>query len=218
MVYNGAMPPDYPQQTPPSHPASYDFIMNPAAPPKKPLLPSGSNLAVRIGLVAGGLLVLLILFSIVKSLVVQSPDLTGFVVIAQDQQELIHLVSNTASNGQSGLSSNNKNLAATAQLSLSSNQSRVLQYLAANHKKVRSKDLNLKLSSTLDNQLANAQTAGTYDSTFQSIIASQLKTYISDLSSTYRSSSAKQQKGRALLKSLYAQASLLQNQVGSTGN
>jgi hypothetical protein len=223
MVYNEAMPPDYPQQTPPSLPPNnYDFIMQPAQAPKQSLfkLPGGGNhsIIIRIGLIAGGLIVLIILFSIVKSILIKGPDLSGYVTVAQDQQELIHLFSGAATNTTSlqALSTNDQNLTATASASLSSNQSQIITYLSNNHQKIKTKVLNLKINSALDSQLTTAQTAGTYEQTFQTVVQAQLSNYLKDLMSTYQSSSGK--KGRALLKSLYAQAVLLQGQANSTSD
>lgn len=210
------MPPD--STTPPNtpHPASYDFIMNPQQAPKQPKLklpgagPTG--LLARVALVGGGLIVLVILFSVIKGLIIKGPDFSGYVTVAEDQQELIHLVSNSASNSsQQNLDTNNQNLAATAQLSLASNQAQVLKYLSENHHKVSSKTLGLRLNTALDTQLTNAQTAGTYDQTFQSIMQSQLNGYMNDLKHTFQTSTGK--KGRAMLSSQYNQAVLLLNQA-----
>jgi hypothetical protein len=68
-----------------------------------------------------------------------------------------------------------------------------------------------KLNGQLDTELTNSQTAGTYDQTFQGILQSQLNSYKKDLAHTYNANTGPN--GRAMLKNLYAQASLLQSQV-----
>jgi hypothetical protein len=242
MVYNEAMPPDQPQQpyppyqppqppvqpplppappqptqSPPTgpHAPEYDFIMDPKKTSKGPLLPSfnSSSLITRVGVIAGGLLVLLILFALIKSLLFKGPDLSAYVTIAQDQQELIHLTS-TASSQFLTLSSSNKNMAATINITLLSNQNQILTYLAGNHHKVSTKTLNKGIDANLDTQLTNAQAAGTYDASFQSVVEDRLNAYLNDLSRTYQASSG--QKGRAILKSDYAQGVLLLNQAKSS--
>jgi hypothetical protein len=203
--------PGYPPQQPDLHPAPYDFIINPAAPAKAASfkLPGTNNSKLmRVVMLAGGLLILIILISIIKSLIFKGPDFTGYIGVAQDQQELIHLF--TSSAATQTLSASDQNLAATAEVSLTSNQTRLITYLSNNHQKINAKTLDLKLSSSLDTQLANAQTADTYQTTYQSIIQSELSDYLSDLTKTYNST--KGVKGRTLLKTFYAQGSLLLEQ------
>ncbi len=85
----------------------------------------------------GGLLALLIIFSILKGLFSSGPVLAPILTVAQDQQEIIHLVSNAAE--QQGVAKDNLNFAATTQLSLTTAQSDIIQYLAINHLKLSNK-------------------------------------------------------------------------------
>lgn len=164
---------------------------------------------------AGGLLVLIIIFVIIKSLFGGSGStLTAFVGIAQDQQELIHLATN-ASN-QTNLTVGNMNFAATAQLSLASSQAAIGKYLATGGHKVNAKTLDLKISTSLDSQLTNAATAATYDQTFEQIVTTKLTAYMHDLSQTYKLT--KGSKGRALLNDDYHQAQLLLTQLNAPPN
>ncbi|HEY5153035.1 MAG TPA: hypothetical protein VII55_03600, partial [Candidatus Saccharimonadales bacterium] len=181
-------------------------------------LPGGSSVAVRALVVAGGLMVLLVIFLIVKGLFGGGANLTSFVGIVQDQQELLHL---TGSAGQhqgqvQPLSTSNQNFAATAQLSLTSSQAALVTYLSGNGQKIKTKELNLKVSTTIDTQLTNATAAGTYDQTFQTIMQSQLTGYMNDLKQTYKQTNGK--RGHVLLNTDYEQAKLLLTQLTSPTN
>jgi len=195
--------------------------MSPQSSPKQPFklpgLGSGNSIMLRIGVAAAGLIVLLIVFAIIKSLIFKGPDLASYVTIAQDQQELLHLAGDAlSSQQQSALSEGSQNLSATIQAALASNQTQIITYLATNHQKINAKTLNLKVSTILDTQLTTAQSAGIYDPTFQGIMQAQLKAYMNDLQRTYQASNGK--KGRALLSSDYKQASLLLNQLVAVPN
>ncbi len=192
--------------------SSYDFIVNPEQLPSKRSLPGGNSMAMRALFAAGGLLILLVAFVIIKDLISGSSKLGLFVTVAQDQQELIHLATNATQ--QQDLSTSNQNFVATAQLSLSSSQSQIVSYLANNNMKVNPKTLSLKLNSSLDNQLTTAETAGTFNQTFQDTMKSQLDNYVGDLKQTYDQTSGK--KGHALLSSEYNQAQLLLSQVSAS--
>jgi hypothetical protein len=242
MVYNGAMPPDSPQpdqqpqyqgippvspENSPSHPQAYDFIVNPAAPAKHssslglPSLPSSNSKAIRMAYVAVGILILIILFVIVKGIVVGKPNFTSFVKVAQDQQQLISIASGVSSNNstsstaQQSLSTGNLNLAATVNLSISSDQSRVLSYLSKNHFKTSSKTLDLGVSNSVNTELTNAQTSGTYNQVFQQVIISSLNSYISDLNGAYNGAG---KNGKVILHNDYIQAKLLLTSANSPTN
>lgn len=190
----------------------YSFITNPEKPAKQPLLPSGNSLPQRALLATGGLLALVIIFVIIKSLLGGGgSNLTSFVGVAQDQQELMHLATNASQ--QKSLTVNDQNFAATSQLSLASSQATIVKYLSTNGHKVNLKTLNLKLSLSLDNQLVNAAAATTYDQTFQEITKTKLTAYLSDLQQTYKQTKGKN--GRALLNDDYNQAQLLLTQLNS---
>jgi hypothetical protein len=251
MVYNVAMPPEYPQQpnnpyvppenplpqptnTPPypspplpptpkqqpmPQPGAYDFIVKPLKPttPKRSLpgLPTPNSLLLRLAYAGGGLLILLILFVIAKGIIVGKPKLDSFVSIAQDQQELIHLATNASTSTSGGLSTGNQNVAATVQAVLGSNQIQITKYLSSNHLKTSVKTLGLRINTSLDTQLANAESAGTYNQVFQSTIDSQLVSYTNDLKQAYPEAGTE---GKALLSSDYKQAGLLYTEASSPSN
>jgi hypothetical protein len=202
-----------PQQQP------YDFIMNPEQPqaPKQKLpgLSPNSSLLQRLLLLGGGLVVLIIIIAIARSLLSPGTDYTGYVSVAQQQQELLHILSPEDDTTFQNLSANNQNFVATASLSLSSAQSQLIQYLGRNGQKVETKQLNLKLNAQTDQQLANAATAGTYDQTFSDVMKSELEQYVNTLVTTYKQATGKN--GRALLNDQYCQAQLLRKQLDPAG-
>jgi hypothetical protein len=188
----------------------YDFIMNPEKPSRPHLsLPGGSSKPVRAAFIAGSLIIVLILLSVVRGIFSDKPDLTSFISVTQDQQELIHLADNAGK--ERDLSLTNQNFVATAQPSLSSSQSEILTYLAANNLKMNSKTLNLKVNAQTDTRLTTAAAATTYNQTFQEIVKTQLEVYLKDLDQAYKQTTGP--KGRQLLKSDYRQAQLLLKQL-----
>ncbi len=189
----------------------YSFLMEPPQKPKKPLLPAASSGPVRWLFVGGGLLALMIVFVIVKSLLGGGSSLTGYATVVEDQQELIHLAANASQ--EQDLSTDNHNFVATAQLSLSSAQDDLLQYMKKNHVKISTKQLSAKISKATDDQLDAAASAGTYNQALQDVMKTKLNAYSNDLKRTYQANKGKV--GRALVSSDIDQAQLLINQVDS---
>lgn len=161
--------------------------------------------------IAGGLLVLLVIFIIIKGLFGGGSNLTPYDTVAEDQQELIHLVVNASQ--QTNTTVADQNFAATAQLSLTSSLADTVKYLANNGQKISTKILDSKVSTATDTQLVNAASAGTYDQTFQQVMQGKLTAYISDLQQAYRQTSGKN--GHALLSDEYKQAQLLLTQLNA---
>lgn len=190
---------------------AYDFIMNPdqAAGLKTPFL-SGSSLIARIGLVAGGLIILLVVFNIARGLLSGPSTVPYYLSVVQDQQAIIHLTS-TTSQPQTDISEANKNFSTTAQLSVASSQSAIIRLLAQNGEKIKTKEIGLKVSGSDDQRISAAATSGTYNETFREIMQSHLKTYMADLQKTYDKS--KGANGRALISDQFHQAELLNQQL-----
>jgi hypothetical protein len=207
------MPPNTPYQPapPPVQPHEYEFITNPGKPPRGPanLLPSGASLPIRIAIVAGGLLVLLIIFVIIKGLLSGGGNADALVTVAQDQQQIVHLT--TKANEQTGLSTINQNFAVTAQATVTSAQTQLITYLKTNGQKVGIKTLNLKVSTTLDEELKTAASNSTYNSTFKETMQSQLNDYQQALRTAYNQT--KGPKGRKLLSDQFNGAQLLKQQL-----
>lgn len=194
--------------------SEFDFFLNDGQqqPPKKSLLPSSSSLPVRIAIFGGGLVILLIVFTVVKGLISGSSPLPAFVSIAEDQQDLIHIVSLAAE--QQDLSTTNQNFAATAQLSLTSSQAEIVEYISNNGKKVNPAGLEQAIDTKVDARLEAAATAETYDQTFRDIMKAKLSAYANNLQSTYQQTDG--EIGQALLIDQFDQAKLLLTQLEAT--
>ncbi len=202
-----------PNQPPVSPANPYNFITDSASvPQKRSRLPGASSLAMRLAYVGGGLLVLIILFSIIRNVISGPSSLQAFLPVAQDQQEISHLLDNADKQQNQNFSAAAQNFIATAQLSIPSNQTDLLQYLAKNHYKVNPKDLSLKLSASVDSQLTTAAANSAYESTFVTTMANQLDGYKNDLRHAYAQTKGKN--GRSLLNSQFEQAKLLLIQLG----
>ncbi|HXR50424.1 MAG TPA: hypothetical protein VN778_05360, partial [Verrucomicrobiae bacterium] len=97
------MQPSYPPAPMTPQPNDYSFITNPAPPPKPGLPLPGNSFTARLVIALGGLLVLLILFAIIKSVLGGSSNQPALLSVAQDQQEINHLTANAAQSSQSQL-------------------------------------------------------------------------------------------------------------------
>lgn len=192
--------------TPGNLPPGYEFITS----PNKPQTTRGPSSPVKRALVVlGGLLVLLILFVFIKSLLSGGGNKPQLLSVVQDQQELIHL--STASQQETTLSITNKNFAVTAELGLTSDQSKLLHYASKDGLKLNKKLINRKVSLAVDKQLADASAASTYDTAFRTIMQTKLSVYQSDIKQAY--AKTKGRTGRALLKENYSSAQLLSQQL-----
>ncbi len=192
---------------------AYDFIDEPIQQQSRgPLLPTNSSLPMRIAIFGGGLVVLMILFVVIKGFLGGGSSYTALLSVTQDQQAIIHLTDNAQK--QSDLSESNENFSATANLSLASSRSDLVNYMAKNGKKVNLKELNLKISKTTDTQLVAAASAATYNETYKGIMQKKLTSYMNDLKQAFVETSGP--KGQALLNSQYEQAKLLLIQLEDT--
>lgn len=204
-----AFTPQYQEPEPSPGQPDYSFITNPHHPAPRRSLPGANSLLGRMVLAGIGLVALLIIFSLVKGALSGPSVWPQYVGIAQDQAEILHLATNAA--GQQGLATGNKNFALTAQTAMTTAQANTLQYLRNNGHKVSAKQLNLKISATLDNQLTTAAAASDYDGTFQQIMKAQLTAYQHDLQTAYAHTTGP--KGRTLLSQDYDDAGLLLTQL-----
>jgi hypothetical protein len=199
----------------PATPAQpYDFIVNPELAPVKRsfsgLSLGGNSLATRLLVASAGLLLLVIIVAVFKSLLSGTSNLPSFVTVVQNQQELIHLSTNATT--QAGLPVDSVNFASTAELSLTSAQSALTNYLKVNgNKKISTELASINVSSSVDSQLTAAASAGTYDQTFRQIMQTDLGQYQNSLKLAYQKTTGP--KGRALLTSDYHQAQLLVTQL-----
>lgn len=196
----------------------YSFITNPPSPAKPLLNPfSGQSLLKRAVLLGGGLVVFVIIIFVLRSLTSPNFSLPPYLTLLQDQQELIHLSTTAAqSSANQTLSEDYQNFIATTQVTVTSAQTQLLSYLALNKQKVTNKEIDLKVSLVTDNQLTASQASGSYTSTFQTVMAAQLNTYLSDLHQAYVHTSGV--KGHTQINNDYSQALLLVKQLNQAND
>ncbi len=194
--------------------------MEPPKPPRGKLALPGfsgnSPVILKVGIVLGGLLVLIIILTVAKSLLSGGGNTQALTTVAQEQQAMIHILTNgagTENQQQATLSDNTQKFASTASLTLTSAQQQLIQYMAINHKKVNAKALDLKINPITDQQLTTAASNSTYDSTFRQVMQTELVNYKKALQAAYQQTSGP--KGRALLTEEFNGANLLLTQLNA---
>ena len=187
---------------------NYDFILNPPSGPKKIL--NLSSLKSKILTICAGLLILIIVFVVFENLI-STPifSSTDFLAVLRDQQEILHVIStDTTTNQEIGLlSSTNKNLVASTNLVISSDQQNTLSYLKNNGVVFPLATISLGINPSLDNQINSSINSNNYNQTLDQVLANLFSTYDRDLKLTYNSEHGS--KGKALLKSEYKNIYLL---------
>lgn len=189
----------------PENPSQYDFIVNNQSPKRGP---SSKTMLLFVAGTAG---VLIVLAWIILSLVFggKGAATAPLVTLAQEQTEIIRITK--AADDSNQLSSQDaQNFSRNTRLTISSDQAELTNFLAKNGKKLTKKQLALKQSATTDSTLQAAASSGTYDSTFISVLQTQLKTYQTSLSQAFKGASSASEK--ALLKGEFDNATLLLEQ------
>ncbi len=184
----------------------YEFIMNPAPPPKKPLALPGNSLMHRIAIVGGIVTTLIVLVVVVLSVLSggSKEKNTDFLAIAQQQTELIR-VATAGSTLVTALPA--QNLAQNVQASVTSQNNELLAYLKSNGQKISVAQLAAKRSKTTDDALAAAKSNNTYDAAFTAEIQTELDAYMNSLQKAYKLNPGP--KANTLLSSQYEAAKLL---------
>lgn len=186
----------------------YDFILNPQKPskPKIPVLAAGNSVMQRVIFAVIGLFVLIILAVIALNvLTAGSKEKTqGFLTVAQDQTELIRVATNGT---QHASSLTVQSLAQNVQASITSDNTALVTYMKHNGLKTTPTVLGLTQSKATDASLTAAQQNDTYDTTFKTIIQTELTHYMAALQKVYKANPGP--KGKALLSKQYSAASLL---------
>jgi hypothetical protein len=165
----------------------YEFIVSPNTPKHTGSLLGGNKFFMQIGLLVGGVIVVMVLVAVILNALVPTKASTAqLTTIAEQQQELIRVATLGSKQAQGQPA---KNFAASVQYGLISGQSQILDYLATHGKKLDTKTLSLKQNSKTDQLLADAASAGNFDSVFTQTIADQLDTYQETVRTTYKASS-----------------------------
>ncbi len=204
----------YPQNQPPQAPQpanDYSFIVNPDTPqPTGKSFGGASSPIARALIVLAGFVVLIILFSVVKGVLNSGSTAPLYLGLLQDQQSMIHITD--LATKEPSITKGNKDFAYNANLSLFSDQRKTISYIKnTGTKKIDEKQVNLKVSPTLDQQLTDAAAASNYNTVFPQIMKAKLTNYDQALQNTYNKTKGKN--GRALLKSEHNNTVLLIKQL-----
>jgi hypothetical protein len=191
-----------------NNPTPYDFFMAPPAAPKRGLnlLLGGQSFRKRLLVVIGVVVVSCLVIALVSSLLGGSTYVTQFEVVAQDQNELIRVATEAAS--QTSLQTT-LNLAETVQLSLTSAQQQLLTYLQVNGHALSTTQLSAPKALKTDQALTAAEAASNFDPVFAGIMQTGLQSYAQDIKTAYAVAGPK---GKLLLQKDYSGAQLLLTQ------
>lgn len=206
------MDPNQQPQYPTTNPGGqYDFILNPTPHKRGLSLHLGGNFAMKLLFIAGGALAVVIILVVVLSLFTSgsstAADLTN---LAETQNELIHIATESSGNT---VQQTTQNLAMNVLLISSSQQQSVLQALKKDGVKLSTKQLKIKESVAVDQQLTNAQSTSDYDTVFIQIIQNQLQSYESLLKQL--NGQTKSTTEKSLTFTYYQQTQLLLTQIPS---
>lgn len=208
--YDAPSLPPQPAQSPHGTHNPYDFIVSTEHKPGG-TFPFARSKSSKLLLLVGGMVVLFIVIWLVVSALSPKSNLqTLYIGLAQDQQEITRV----AAFGTQASGEDLKALAANTQMSVGTDKTKLLNYLGSKGVKVDTKTLALKQDSNSDTTLTSAKSTNTFDSALANIIANDLKSYMSNLTTAYKQTtgaSAKQ-----MLSDDYAHAQLLLKQA-STG-
>lgn len=199
----------------------YDFIVNPQKPQRAPLMSfsggSGGGMGMRIAVVGIGLVLLIVVMIVISSLFKGGGNTKNMTSVAQDQAEILR-VATLATQSQSNDISQNTTLffAQNADLSISSEQQKLLSFLSANGAKLSTAQLALKTNNQTTNALTAAAASSTYDTAFLSAMQTDFATYNADLKIAYAASKNPQE--QQLLKADYQGAQLLTQELTSAMN
>lgn len=197
--------------TPP--PANYDFIVNPAQPPKK----SGgkvSNIAnnafiMKLLVIIGGTVVLIIGVTVLVNVIFgNKTNYNDLIGITQTENELIRV----SAMGAGSNSASVRNAAVNTRLTLISQQGQWLTYLAKFNHKVPAKQLALKKNTNTDKQLSAASAGSTFTVTYIGIMRKSLTDYAGELKTAYTNAAPASKVRRSMLNEDYKQVVLLLQQ------
>lgn len=192
----------------------YNFIMDPEKPKKKGLMDdsSGNSFIAKIVLLVGGAVALIIVLTVGVNLIFGGRSNVELVVgLTQQQQEIVRL----SAEGENALGQQIKNAAINTRLSIRSHQQSWTAFLGKKGRTVPPEELNLKKDTTTDNKLKLAEQTSTFDTTYTTVMRSELEDYAGLLKNTFDATTKKED--RQLLSLHYNEVQLLLEQwPGST--
>ena len=191
------------------HEPDYNFIMNPAAPPKKGLFGGMRGGGIKkqrlLFLVAGSTVLLIVLVMLFSLLFGGGSDNTERLVgIYVKQAEIARIA---AIGEQDATSADTRNYASTVSLSMISAQNDLEKILDKHGREVKAKELQAGKNKETDQSLTEAQQANNFDEVFNETIKNSLRSYQRDLAEAYKNAASKSE--RAALQPLYISAGIL---------
>ena len=189
----------------------YDFILNPTQPPKRKLVKDAFLIKIVVILVSVFLVMVVaaILLNVYGPKQIGAGELTS---LAQTQTELARISQQA---GTQARQQTTRNLAATVQYTMLTQQKQTLSLLKKRGKDINDKELALKQNATTDQQLKAAKTTSTFDKTYTTIVETELKTYAEHLRSLSANQSARKA-DRDQINDYYRQVQDLLGQVPYT--
>ncbi len=214
------MQPEQPYYQPPTMPpvqpnpqngGQFDFIMGNAPKASRPVRSGGGKTWVVVLI---GAVVVIGLLWLILSLVTGgggSSKTAPLVSLAQTQTEIAR-VAKSANDSNQLRSQDVKNFAQNTQLSMQTDEQSMVDLLKKNGVSLKDKQLALKQNSQTDSTLKAALGSDTYDSTFVSLMQTQLQSYQTALQQAY--STATSQTEKKLLSDDFNHVNLLLQQSG----
>lgn len=200
-----------PPPTPGGHASGhnpYDFIINPNTPKKRSLVPGNNSFLVKLAIFLVGFVLLLVVLGVILSAVFSGSDVKPELTeTAQTQQEILRIAgSSAAANRQSS-----KDVAASIQLTILSDQQSLLKYLATRGAKPNAKTLALGKDSKTDQLLESAKATNTYDAMYLQTLSDDLMAYRAQIQAIYKKTTSKTLKTN--LTQYFTNAVMLSEQV-----
>jgi hypothetical protein len=185
----------------------YEFIMSPNS--KKHGLRHGS-FGKQLAFIGSGAVVLIIILAIAFSMFAPKGNTASVLAVAQRQQEIIRIADSSSRliNSQSI-----RNFVITTDVTVITDQGKVLTYLATRNVKPKGKTLALDHDAKTDDLIASAKAAGNYDTIIAQTLQDQLSSYEKELKTAYNDSTSASTK--KMLQQNYTNAQTLLKQANS---
>lgn len=188
----------------------YAFIMNDAPKAKPKILPQPNSRKQRLLLAGGGFVVLffVLVFGLMLLSSLRGNATKQLLEVARTQNEIIRVSGLGIKNARSGPT---QAFAQSTSLSVTSSQKEIVDYLAKQGVKTKSKDLATAQNSKTDATLEAAQQAGKYDEVFVATLKKELAGYQVELKTAFEKTDNPTQK--KMLQDSFKQVTILLENV-----
>lgn len=183
---------------------NYDFIVNPTKPKGHGFNLGKDPFITKIVFILGGAVVLMVAIWLIVTLAFSgSSNTAAFVSLSQRGEEIVRL----GALGTDASSQAVKNAAMITQLTVKSQQVKILASLKAEGRELKSAELALKKDTNTDSRLQQAKQTSTFDNTYTEIMRAQLTAYAGELKTAFDNESNNME--RQVLASHYNDVQLL---------